>query len=134
LFFSFINHYGKDSPDMIKHVRQAIQSSKHYAITIRHMATKTEKYCQDQHVFEFMFEPYQLVRCERIIRHAIGKANSMHYQQYDMLISVPFTKFLFRKWEQIDKVLADLKINDVKPDQPNPQILGQVMLDDTLLQ
>jgi hypothetical protein len=110
MFFSFINKYEKQNPNMIRQFRHAIQLKKHQLFILRNMSTYVKKYCPEQHLFELMFDEDKNMICESLIHHSVGNENLQNYSYYATKVSRPFQNLIEEDWIKLSEIIADLKI------------------------
>jgi len=117
---------------MIKQFRQATRLKQGQASIIREMAEDAKHFCQDQHIFELMFDFNKNINCERLIRHAIGKEDPKTYSFYDEFTSGQFQDMIQENWDRLSQVLADIKTDDEKAppaisqtSKTKPPVIGQ---------
>ncbi|CAF3337797.1 unnamed protein product [Rotaria socialis] len=102
----YIKQYKEQAKDINEKYRQTTTSKLSQAWLIKSMNSFVKIYCEDQHVFELMFSPEKLVKCEEFIRKSIGENGSQIYLDYDKSISVPFQNMVLSDWQALEKVQA----------------------------
>ncbi|CAF0912881.1 unnamed protein product [Rotaria sordida] len=108
----FINKYEKQNPSMVIKFQEAIRFKISQIDIIRTMADYVDQYCQDQHIFELMFDARKIINCEKIIRHVIGKENSKKYSYYNISISYPFQYMVLEDWDNLAQAITSIKTDD----------------------
>ncbi|CAF3533635.1 unnamed protein product [Rotaria sp. Silwood1] len=108
----FIDKYEKQNPSIVIKFQEAIRFKIGQTDIIRTMAEYVDQYCQDQHIFELMFDARKIINCEKIIRHAIGKENFKKYSYYNISISYPFQYMILEDWDNLAQAITSIKTND----------------------
>ncbi|CAF1209153.1 unnamed protein product [Rotaria sp. Silwood1] len=112
-----INKYKEQGEDIAEHYRKAIAPKLSQTSIIKSMNTFVKQYCSEQHIFELMFNPENVIKCEKIIRKIIGENGSTIYNVYHTNISTPFRQMILNDWQQLEKAQAN-----------NPPISERILL------
>ncbi|CAF2969899.1 unnamed protein product [Rotaria sp. Silwood2] len=110
----FIDKYKKQNPSMVIKFQEAIRFKIGQIDIIRTMADYVDQYCQDQHIFELMFDARKTINCEKLVRHAIGKENYKKYSYYNISISYSFQYMILEDWDKLAQAITSIKTDDEK--------------------
>lgn len=111
ILFSFIDKYGKSNPNLLQQLREAVRLKPDQLLILGNMASYTKQYCPDKHILELLFDLRKNINCEKLIRFALGEKDAEEYSLYIQEISGPFQKLFDDDWNQMTKVLFNLKLD-----------------------
>ncbi|CAF1256095.1 unnamed protein product [Rotaria sordida] len=102
-----INKHKQQGQNIVEYYRKAIAPKLSQVSIIKSMNDFVKQYCSEEHVFELMFDPDKVIKCEKLIRKAIGVNGSIIYNRYHIYISTPFRQMILNDWQQLEKAQAN---------------------------